>query len=136
MSEGFKGNKREGYAAACKAMFRLVGTGDTAGISPMSVNILGDFNLAGETWIVREYFKKMGVEAVANITGDGRVDDIRRCHGAALNLVQCSGATMELAKMMEEKYGIPYQRVSYLGVEDMADPSTRWPIFSRTRTRT
>jgi hypothetical protein len=31
MSEGFKGNKREGYAAACKAMFRLVGTGDTAG---------------------------------------------------------------------------------------------------------
>ncbi|MDP3429898.1 MAG: nitrogenase component 1, partial [Desulfomicrobium sp.] len=58
---------------------------------------------------------------VANITGDGRVDDIRRCHGAALNLVQCSGATMELAKMMEEKYGIPYQRVSYLGVEDMAD---------------
>ncbi|MBP9944090.1 MAG: nitrogenase iron-molybdenum cofactor biosynthesis protein NifE [Desulfomicrobium sp.] len=121
MSEGFKGNKREGYAAACKAMFRLVGTGDTTGISPMSVNILGDFNLAGETWIVREYFRKMGVEAVANITGDGRVDDIRRCHGAALNLVQCSGATMELAKMMEEKYGIPYQRVSYLGVEDMAE---------------
>ena len=32
-SEGFKGNKREGYSAACKAMFRLVGTGDTTGIS-------------------------------------------------------------------------------------------------------
>ena len=32
-SEGFKGNKREGYSAACKAMFRLVGTGDTSGIS-------------------------------------------------------------------------------------------------------
>jgi len=63
----------------------------------------------------------MGVEVVANVTGDGRIDDIRRCHGAALNLVQCSGATMQLAKMMEEKYGIPYQRVSYLGVEDMAD---------------
>ncbi len=121
MSEGFKGNKREGYTAACKAMFRLVGTGDTTGISPLSVNILGDFNLAGETWIVREYFRQMGVEVVANVTGDGRIDDIRRCHGAALNLVQCSGATMELAKMMQEKYGTPFQRVSYLGVEDMAD---------------
>ncbi len=121
MSEGFKGNKREGYTAACKAMFRLVGTGDATGISPLSVNILGDFNLAGETWIVREYFRKMGVEVVANITGDGRVDDIRRCHGAALNLVQCSGATMELAKMMEEKYGIPSIRVSYFGIEDMAE---------------
>ncbi|MGD9609549.1 MAG: nitrogenase iron-molybdenum cofactor biosynthesis protein NifE [Desulfovibrionaceae bacterium] len=120
-SEGFKGNKREGYAAACKAMFTLAGTGDTKDISPVSVNILGDFNLAGEIWIIREYFEKMGVQVVANITGDGRVADIRRCHGAGLNVVQCSGATMELAKMMQDKFGTPFLRVSYLGVEDMAD---------------
>jgi nitrogenase molybdenum-cofactor synthesis protein NifE len=120
-SEGFKGNKREGYGAACKAMFRLVGTGDTAGISPLSVNILGDFNLAGELWIIRDYLDRMGVEVVANITGDGRVEDIMRANGASLNLVQCSGATMELAKMMEESFGVPYMRVSYFGVEDMAE---------------
>jgi len=120
-SEGFKGNKRAGYEAACKAMFKLVGTGDVSDISPVSVNILGDFNLAGEIWIIREYLEKMGVQVVANITGDGRVADIRRCHGAALNLVQCSGATMELAKMMQELYGTPFERVSYLGIEDMAD---------------
>jgi len=119
-SEGFKGNKREGYSAACKAMFRLVGSGDTAGISPLSVNILGDFNLAGELWIIRDYFKKMGIQTVANITGDGRVEEIMRAHGAALNLVQCSGATIELAKMMKESFGIPFLRVSYFGVEDMA----------------
>ncbi len=121
MSEGFKGNKREGYLAACNAMFKLIGTGDTDGISPVSVNILGDFNLAGEIWIIREYFRRMGVEVVANVTGDGRVDDIRRCHGAALNLVQCSGATLALAKMMQEEYDTPFLRVSYLGIEDMAD---------------
>ena len=69
----------------------------------------------------RDYFKRMGVEVVANVTGDGRVADISRCHGAALNLVQCSGATLDLAKMMEEEYGIPYLRGSYLGIEDMAD---------------
>ena len=120
-SEGFKGSKREGYLAACKAMFRLIGKGDTSDISPISVNIFGDFNLAGEIWIVREYFEKMGVQVVANVTGDGRVKDIERCHGAGLNLVQCSGATLDLAKMMEEEYGIPYERVSYLGIEDMAD---------------
>ncbi|WP_022662427.1 nitrogenase iron-molybdenum cofactor biosynthesis protein NifE [Paucidesulfovibrio longus] len=119
-SEGFKGNKREGYLAACKAMFELVGTKDDPEIPPVSVNIFGDFNLAGEIWIIREYLERMGVSVIANVTGDGRVDDIRRCHGAALNLVQCSGATLDLAKMMEEKYGIPYLRVSYLGVEDMA----------------
>lgn len=120
-SEGFKGNKREGYNAGCKAMFELVGTGDTTGISPMSVNILGDFNLAGEIWIIRDYFKRMGIETVANITGDGRVDDIRRAHGASLNVVQCSGATMDLAKMMKDAFGIPFERVSYFGVEDMAE---------------
>lgn len=120
-SEGFKGNKRAGYHAACKAMFELIGTGDAGGISPLSVNILGDFNLAGEIWIIREYFQRMGIETVANITGDGRVEDIRRAHGAALNVVQCSGATMDLAKMMQEKFGKPFIRVSYFGVEDMAE---------------
>ncbi len=120
-SEGFKGNKRAGYNAACQAMFRLIGTGDISGISPKSLNILGDFNLAGEIWIIREYFRRMGIEVVANLTGDGRVDDIRRAHGAALNVVQCSGSTMDLALMMQEVYGIPYLRVSYFGVEDMAE---------------
>ncbi|WP_028573637.1 nitrogenase iron-molybdenum cofactor biosynthesis protein NifE [Desulfonatronovibrio hydrogenovorans] len=119
-SEGFKGNKRAGYSAACRAMFRLVGTGETSGIPRVSVNILGDFNLAGEIWMIKEYYRRMGVEVVACITGDGRVDELRRSHGASLNLVQCSGATVELARMMQEKYSIPYKRVSYFGIEDMA----------------
>ncbi|MDH3328851.1 MAG: nitrogenase iron-molybdenum cofactor biosynthesis protein NifE [Desulfobulbaceae bacterium] len=120
-SEGFKGNKRAGYQAACDAMFRLIGTGDSTGISKHSINILGDFNLAGEIWMIRKYYERMGVEVVANITGDGRVDDIRRAHGASLNVVQCSGSTMQLANMMEEKYGIPSVRVSYFGIEDMSE---------------
>ncbi len=119
-SEGFKGNKRAGYTAACNAMARLIGTGDTEAITPHSINILGDFNLAGEIWMIREYFERMGVEVVANITGDGRVADISRAHGAALNVVQCSGSTMDLARMMERDYTIPSIRVSYFGVEDMA----------------
>jgi nitrogenase molybdenum-cofactor synthesis protein NifE len=119
-SEGFKGTKKDGYYAACAAMAKLVGTGSTEGISPKSVNILGDFNIAGETWIIREYYERMGLQVVATITGDGRIDDLRRSHGVALNLVQCSGATIHLAKMMEEKYGIPYIRVSYFGIEDMS----------------
>ena len=119
-SEGFMGNKRAGYTAACNAMARLIGTGDTSEISPCSINILGDFNLAGEIWMIREYFEQIGVEVVANITGDGRVADIKRAHGAALNVVQCSGSTMDLARLMEDEYNIPSMRVSYFGVEDMA----------------
>jgi nitrogenase molybdenum-cofactor synthesis protein NifE len=119
-SEGFKGTKKDGYRAACDALATLVGTGSTAGISKHSINILGDFNLAGETWMIRKYYERMGVEVVATITGDGRVDDIRRAHGAALNVVQCSGSMVHLAKEMEKKYGIPYRHVSYFGIEDMS----------------
>ena len=119
-SEGFRGTKRDGYRAACEALLQLVGTGSTEGIGPVSVNILGDFNLAGEVWMIRDYFEKMGVQVVATITGDGRVDDIRRAHGAALNLVQCSGSMTHLAKQLQEKHAIPFKRVSYFGIEDMA----------------
>jgi len=120
-SEGFKGNKRDGYRAACDAMFKLVGTGDTSNIPARSINILGDFNLAGEIWMIRELYNRIGINVVANITGDGRVDDICRAHGASLNVVQCSGATMHLANMMKKEYGIPSLRVSYFGVDDMAE---------------
>jgi len=119
-SEGFKGTKRDGYRTACDALFQLIGTGPAPGIVPFSLNILGDFNLAGEIWIIREYFRRMGVEVVSCLTGDGRVDDIQRAHSAALNVVQCSGSMMHLAKRLQETYGTPVLRVSYFGIEDMA----------------
>lgn len=74
-------------------MVRIIGTGDTAGISSYSINILGDFNLAGEIWMIREYFERMGVQVV--VTGDGRIGDLARAYGAALNVVQCSGSTID-----------------------------------------
>ena len=119
-SEGFKGTKKDGYRAACDALLQIVGTGPIDDISPKSINILGDFNLAGETWMIRKYYARMGVQVVSCITGDGRIDDIRRAHGAALNVVQCSGSMTHLAKQLKEKYGIPFIRVSYFGVEDMS----------------
>ena len=119
-SEGFKGTKKDGYSAACDALFQLVGTGDTRDIAPTSINILGEFNIGGEAWMIREYYRRVGIDVVSIMTGDGRVDDICRSHGAALNVVQCSGAMTFLAEMMKEKYGIPYIRVSYFGLDDMA----------------
>lgn len=119
-SPGFSGTKKDGYRAACDAVYKLVGTGNTSGIGPHSINLLGEFNIAGETWVMKDYFQRIGVEVVSCITGDGRVDDIRRCHGAKLNLVQCSGSMMHLAKQLESQHGIPFQRVSFFGIEDTA----------------
>ncbi len=119
-SEGFKGTKKDGYRAACETLFKLIGTGDVSDMPKNGINILGDFNLAGETWIIADYYKRMGVPVTATLTGDARIETVRKAHGAALNVVQCTGSMIQLAKMMEEKYGIPYIRVSYFGIEDMS----------------
>jgi nitrogenase molybdenum-cofactor synthesis protein NifE len=119
-SEGFKGTKKDGYKAACDALLTLIGTGKTEGIGKVSINILGEFNIGGEAWIIEEYYRKMGVEVVSVMTGDSRIEKIMRAHGASLNVVQCSGSMMQLAQAMEKKYGIPFIRVSYFGMEDTA----------------
>jgi nitrogenase molybdenum-cofactor synthesis protein NifE len=121
MSEGFSGTKKDGYKAACDALEALVGTGIERRNGNYTINILGDFNLAGELWMLAGYYRKMGIDIIASITGDGRVEDIRHAHHAALNLVQCSGSMMYLAKSMKEKYGIPFKKVSYFGIEDMSE---------------
>lgn len=120
-SEGFNGSKKDGYKIACGALSKLIGTSAEEQKIEHSINILGDFNLAGELWILKEYYENIGVKIIASITGDGRVDDIRRANLAALNVVQCSGSMMHLAKEMKEKYNIPFMRVSYFGIEDMSE---------------
>jgi nitrogenase molybdenum-cofactor synthesis protein NifE len=117
---GFQGSKKDGYRIACESLFQLVGTQNRP-TPKHSINILGDFNLAGELWILLDYYKRMGIHVNATITGDGRVDDICNAHRASLNVVQCSGSMMHLAKMMKETYGVPFMRVSYFGIEDMSD---------------
>ena len=119
-SEGFKGTKKDGYKAACDALSQLVGKGEIKDIGRLSINIMGEFNIAGEAWTIKDYYKRMGVEVVSIFTGDGRVAKVKRAHGASLNVVQCSGSMMHLAEIMEKKYGIPYIRVSYFGIEDMS----------------
>lgn len=119
-SEGFRGNKNEGYKAACNALYELIGTRDYRPRSPYTLNLLGEYNVAGDLWSIKPYFDEMGIEVVATLTGDSRVEEIQRAHTARLNLVQCSGSMTYLAKKLEEKYGTPYKRVSFFGIEEMS----------------
>ncbi|MCX8040068.1 MAG: nitrogenase iron-molybdenum cofactor biosynthesis protein NifE [Planctomycetota bacterium] len=120
-SEGFRGTKKLGYSAACQALASLIGTADASSVPPRAINILGDFNIAGEAWTIRGYYERLGIPVHAIITGDGRVDEIRRAHGATLNVVQCAGSMTPLARLMRERYGTPFIQVSFFGLEDCAD---------------
>ena len=119
-SEGFRGNKNEGYKAACNALLELIGTRNYTPKRRFTVCLLGEYNVAGDLWPVKSYFEEMGVEVVASLTGDATVEDVQRAHCSGLNLVQCSGSMEFLAKKLKEKYGTPYKRVSFFGLRAMA----------------
>lgn len=116
-SPGFSGNKSTGYRMACDAIMEVLRPhqGET---KENAINILGDFNLAGEMWIIKNYFKRIGIEVICGFTGDANYEDMTKAPRAALNIVQCAGSSTYLAQRMEEEFGIPYIKVSFFGVED------------------
>ncbi|MCL5058197.1 MAG: nitrogenase iron-molybdenum cofactor biosynthesis protein NifE [Actinobacteria bacterium] len=120
-SSGFIGNKSAGYRAACDALLRIIRPPKGKGLpGSRSINYLGDFNLAGEVWIIKDYLRQMGVDMNVSFTGDSRYETLKGAAGASLNIVQCAGSMIYLANKMEELYGIPFLNVSFLGLEDTA----------------
>lgn len=115
-SPGFSGNKSVGYKLACDAIMELLAPHKPA--KRRGINILGDFNLAGELWIVKDYINRMGIPVIATITGDADYDTLIQAPAAELNIVQCAGSSTYLANRMEEELGIPYIKVSFYGIED------------------
>jgi nitrogenase molybdenum-cofactor synthesis protein NifE len=116
-SPGFSGSKSFGYRMACDAIMRLIsphaGAAKTRG-----VNILGDFNLAGEMWIIENYLREIGIDVVSTVTGDASYETLIKMPSAGLNLVQCAGSMNYLARRMEEEFGIPSIKVSFFGAAD------------------
>lgn len=94
----------------------------TADESPATIdyliNILGEFNVAGDFWAMKPLLEKIGVSIQAVITGDSRVEEIANAHLAHLNLVQCQKSSRYLADSMEERFSIPQIRVNFFGVEE------------------
>jgi nitrogenase molybdenum-cofactor synthesis protein NifE len=115
-SPGFSGNKSVGYKLACNAIMELIRPHKPEKIN--GVNILGDFNLAGEMWIIKDYLKQIGVKVVSTFTGDSSYDSLIKAPAATLNVVQCAGSSTYLANKMQEEMGIPYIKVSFFGIED------------------
>jgi len=121
-SSGFIGNKSAGYRAACDALLRLIGpTSRNETKESKCVNYLGDFNLAGEVWIIGNYLKQMGIKLNVAFTGDSSCETLKTAARASLNIVQCAGSMIYLAEKMDEIYDIPYLNVSFLGLEDTAE---------------
>ncbi|MFA5294967.1 MAG: nitrogenase iron-molybdenum cofactor biosynthesis protein NifE [Methanoregulaceae archaeon] len=122
-SSGFiSGNKIIGYRAAAEALLRLITPKDGEGVvATRKLNLLGEYNLGGETWLVERYLAEMGVEIHVAFTGDSTVANLKKAPGACLNLVQCSGSMHWVARTLEQRFGTPSIDVNFFGAANTAE---------------
>lgn len=119
-SPGFVGSKNLGNRIGGEALLEyVVGTEEPDYTTPYDINLIGEYNIAGEMWNVLPLLKKLGVRVLSKITGDARYKEICYAHRAKLNVMICSKALINMARKMEERYGIPYIEESFYGIEDM-----------------
>ncbi len=84
------------------------------------INLIGEYNIAGDLWLVEPLFKEAGIRILSKITGDSTFEEITYAHRAKLNVVVCSRALINIAREMERKYGIPYVEISFFGKTEMS----------------
>lgn len=84
------------------------------------INLIGEYNIAGDLWLVEPILKEAGIRILSRITGDSTFEEITYAHIAKLNVVVCSRALINIAKEMERKYGIPYVEVSFFGKTEIS----------------
>ncbi|WAL58424.1 bifunctional nitrogenase iron-molybdenum cofactor biosynthesis protein NifEN [Thermocoleostomius sinensis] len=119
-SPGFIGSKNLGNRVGGEALLEyVIGTAEPEYTTPYDINLIGEYNIAGELWNVLPLFEKVGIRVLSKITGDARYHEVACAHRAKLNVMICSKALINMARKMEERYGIPYIEESFYGVEDM-----------------
>jgi len=119
-SPGFTGTKNLGNRIAGEFLLEyVVGTAEPPFTTSYDINLIGEYNIAGELWNVLPLFEKVGIRVLSKMTGDARYEEICYAHRAKLNVMICSKALLNVARKMEERYGIPYIEESFYGIEDV-----------------
>src|SRR3990170_6403207 len=118
---GFVGPKNLGNRIAGEVLLEhVIGTGEPPVMTHYDINLIGEYNIAGDLWHVEPLLEKAGIRILSRITGDSTFDEITWAHRAKLNVVVCGRALINVAREMERKYGIPYIEVSFFGKTETA----------------
>jgi len=120
---GFLGDKNIGNRIAGEVLFdRVIGTAEGSDEKiPLSINLIGEYNIAGDIWGIIPDLKNLGITLQTAITGDAKFDDLRSAHRASLNVLICSKSLTNLVRKMEIKYGIPFMEGSFYGIHDTSE---------------
>ncbi|MDP2795134.1 MAG: nitrogenase iron-molybdenum cofactor biosynthesis protein NifE [Sulfurisoma sp.] len=130
---GFYGTKNLGNRIAGEAMFRhVIGTREPdpvpeaaicklgPGIKVHDISLIGEYNIAGEFWHVAPLFDELGLRILSTLSGDARYREVQTMHRAEASMVVCAKALLNVARKIEETWGVPYFEGSFYGVADMS----------------
>jgi nitrogenase molybdenum-cofactor synthesis protein NifE len=119
---GFVGSKNLGNKLAGETLLDyVIGTEEPEETTPYDINIIGEYNLSGELWQVKPLLDELGIRILASISGDAKYHDVACSHRARAAMMVCSKALINVARKMEERYGIPFFEGSFYGIGDMSD---------------
>ena len=119
---GFAGVKNLGNKLGAEALLDyVIGTREPEFTTPYDINIIAEYNLSGELWQVKPLFDYLGIRVLSSLCGDARYQEVAYSHRAKASIMLCSKAMINVARKMDERYGIPYFEGSFYGVGDMSD---------------
>ncbi|WP_221047332.1 nitrogenase iron-molybdenum cofactor biosynthesis protein NifE [Methylogaea oryzae] len=125
---GFYGTKNLGNRIAGEAMVKyVVGTREPdplpaesarPGITVHDVNLVGEYNIAGEFWHVLPLLDELGLRVLCTLSGDARFREVQTMHRAEVNMMVCSKAMINVARKLEKEFGTPWFEGSFYGITD------------------
>ncbi|MFL5301365.1 MAG: nitrogenase iron-molybdenum cofactor biosynthesis protein NifE, partial [Anaeromyxobacteraceae bacterium] len=118
---GFIGDKNIGNRLAGEILLEhVIGTAEPEVTTPYDVNLIGEYNIAGDLWGMLPLFERLGIRILSCVSGDARFEELRCAHRAKLNVIICSKSLTNLARKMKKRWGIPYLEESFYGMTDTA----------------
>jgi nitrogenase molybdenum-iron protein alpha chain len=117
--EGYRGvSQSAGHHIANNALFKnVIGLDDTSHKEKFKINLLGEYNIGGDGFVIDELFRRCGIKQIATFSGNSDYQSMTNAHTADLNLVMCHRSINYVAEMMEKKFGIPWLKVNFIGTE-------------------
>ncbi|OGI10462.1 MAG: nitrogenase molybdenum-iron protein alpha chain, partial [Candidatus Margulisbacteria bacterium GWF2_35_9] len=120
--EGYKGvSQSAGHHIANNQLFKhVIGLNKKVPDGKFKINLLGEYNIGGDAFVIEELFKKCGITLLSTFSGDSTYEGFTTAHHADLNLVMCHRSINYVAEMIEKKYGVPWIKVNFIGAEASA----------------
>jgi nitrogenase molybdenum-iron protein alpha chain len=117
--EGYKGvSQSAGHHIANNQLFKhVVGTNDTPRTEKFRINLLGEYNIGGDAFVLEELLERCGITLISTFSGNSTYDSFANSHMADLNAIMCHRSITYVAEMMEKKFGIPWIKVNFIGAE-------------------